>query len=79
MYEKEPSYLNEYPIKGTQSTWTHLQTRPDPLGNVTMPYGPLLMIGNEVENQVENEVIGYRAEVVVYDPTQVKIRYIVQC
>ena len=78
MYEKEQDWNKKFPIKGTNSTWTHQRTKPDPAGDVTMPYGPVLMLGKEIKNTVKDSVIGYQAEVVAYDSSQVKIRYIVQ-
>ena len=65
MYEKEQDWNKKFPIKGTNSTWTHQRTKPDPAGDVTMPYGPVLMLGKEIKNTVKDSVIGYQAEVVL--------------
>ena len=71
---------SHYPVSNKHSTWAHRSQIPNPDKSVTMPYGAVVMIGEDVENPNKKSGVTeyYQSEIVVYDPKQVKIRYIVE-
>jgi len=70
----------DYPFPNKQSTWAHRSEIPNPEKSVTMSYGAVVMLGEDVENrkQVKEQSEHYQSEIIVYDPKQVKIRYIIE-
>ena len=70
----------EYPVPNKHSTWAHRSQIPNPEKYMTMPYGAVVMMGEDVENPNKKSGVTehYQSEMVVYDPKQVKIRCIVE-
>ena len=63
--------------EGTNSVWVTGQKVPNPRDDVTTPYGAKIQVGTFTENESYKGRWSRCHECVVFDPRQVRMRYIV--